>query len=168
MRIMIASTTYAPALNGQAVFTVNLAEGLAKLGHKVLVVLDSDQGRAYQKCINEVQIEELRSVSLGFLHEDVYFSPFPGKEVRELFDIFEPEVVHIQDHYPLSRIVLKIARQRGIRVLGSNHFMPENLAPYVPLVPRFNPYSTGYSGNGCWRSSSMWRLSRLNPMLQQT
>jgi 1,2-diacylglycerol 3-alpha-glucosyltransferase len=139
MRIMIASSTYAPALNGQAVFTVNLAQGLAKLGHKVMVVLFSDQGKAYQKCINEVQIEEVKSISLGFLHADVYFSPFPGREVRRLFDTFEPEIIHIQDHYPLCRVVQKIARQRRIRVLGSNHFMPENLAPYVPLVPKIKP-----------------------------
>ena len=38
MRILISSSSYAAA-NGQAVFTVNLAEGLAKRGHEVVVLV---------------------------------------------------------------------------------------------------------------------------------
>ncbi len=139
MRIMIASSTYVPAMNGQAVFTTNLAEGLVKLGHKVLVVLDSHHVQASQTLKNGVQIEEIKSISLNFLHAGVYFSPFPGSEVKRLFDMFRPDVVHIQDHYPTCRAVLNEARKRKIKIVGSNHFIPENLAPYIPLLPRIKP-----------------------------
>jgi glycosyltransferase involved in cell wall biosynthesis len=139
MRIMIASSTYAPAMNGQAVFTTNLAEGLVKLGHKVMVVLDSHHVHASQTFVNGVQVEELNSISLNNLHAGVYFSPFPGLEVRRLFESFQPEIVHIQDHYPTCRAVAKQARKRRIKIVGSNHFIPENLAPYIPLLPRIKP-----------------------------
>jgi len=139
MRIMIASSTYVPAMNGQAVFTTNLAEGLVKLGHKVVVVLDSHHIQASQTFVNGVQVEELISISLNSLHAGVYFSPFPGLEVRRLFESFQPEIVHIQDHYPTCRAVVLEARKRHIKIVGSNHFIPENLAPYIPLLPRIKP-----------------------------
>jgi 1,2-diacylglycerol 3-alpha-glucosyltransferase len=139
MRIMIASSTYVPAMNGQAVFTTNLAEGLVKLGHNVVVILDSHHLHASQTFVNGVQIEELKSVNLNFLHAGVYFSPFPGLEVRRLFKSFQPEIVHIQDHYPTCRAVVLGARKRHIKIVGSNHFIPENLAPYIPLLPRIKP-----------------------------
>ena len=139
MRIMIASSTYVPAMTGQAVFTTNLAEGLVKLGHNVVVILDSHHLHASQTFVNGVQIVELKSVSLNFLHAGVYFSPFPGLEVRRLFESFQPEIVHIQDHYPTCRAVVLEARKRHIKIVGSNHFIPENLAPYIPLLPRIKP-----------------------------
>jgi len=139
MRIMIASSTYVPAMNGQAVFTTNLAEGLVKLGHKVVVVLDSHHIQASQTFVNGVQVEELISVSLNSLHAGVYFSPFPGLKVRRLFESFQPEIVHIQDHYPTCRAVVLEASKRHIKIVGSNHFIPENLAPYIPLLPRIKP-----------------------------
>ena len=139
MRILIASSTYVPAMNGQAVFTTNLAEGLVKLGHDVLVILDSHHVQASQTFVNGVRVEELKSVSLNFLHAGVYFSPFPDKEVRRLFESFQPEIVHIQDHYPTCRAVVREGRKRHIKIVGSNHFIPENLAPYIPLLPRIKP-----------------------------
>jgi 1,2-diacylglycerol 3-alpha-glucosyltransferase len=139
MRILIAGTTYYPALNGQSIFTVNLAEGLAKHGHQVLMVFPSDKGRAYRRDRKGVQMAAVRSLGLGLWHADAFFSPFPGHAVRKLFDEFEPEIVHIQDHYPLSRVVLREARRRGIKVAATNHFMPENLAPYVPGLSRIKP-----------------------------
>ena len=132
MRILIASSTYAPAMNGQAVFTTNLAEGLVKLGHQVMVVLDSNHAQAASNSINGVLVKELSSINIDFLHKGVYFSPFPGREIQRHFNEFQPEIVHIQDHYPSCQMVVKAARKRGIKIVGSNHFIPENLTPYIP------------------------------------
>lgn len=139
MRILIAGTTYYPALNGQAIFTVNLAEGLAKCGHQVAVAVPSDQIRASRKERKGVQIEGVESVSLKIWHQDAYFSPFPGKAVRHIFDAFQPEIVHIQDHYPLSRVVVQTAHRYGIKSVGTNHFMPENLAAYSGWLANVKP-----------------------------
>jgi 1,2-diacylglycerol 3-alpha-glucosyltransferase len=139
MRILIAGSSYAPAVNGQAVFTTNLAEGLAQCGHKVLVVLPSDQGHSYRQERNGVQIETVESISLNFLHPDAYFSPLPDRAVKRIFKRFQPQVVHIQDHYTLCRSVVIAAQHRHIKSVGSNHFMPENLAPYVPGASLIEP-----------------------------
>ena len=139
MRILIAGSTYPPAMNGQAVFTANLAEGLVKRGHKVLVVFDSHHVGASQKVMNGVQVVELRSVSLNALHAGVYFSPFPHLETKRLFNTFQPEIVHIQDHYPICRVATHNARKRRIKIVGTNHFIPENLAPYIPGISKIKP-----------------------------
>jgi 1,2-diacylglycerol 3-alpha-glucosyltransferase len=139
MRILVTSVAHFPAQNGQAIFTQNLAEGLAGRGHNVMVVFPSEKEHAYSMGRRGVQIEAIKSISLNWLHADSGFSLFSVKTVQKIFDAFRPEIVHIQDHYPLSRDVLKVARQRHIKVVGTNHFMPENLAAYVPLIPKIKP-----------------------------
>jgi 1,2-diacylglycerol 3-alpha-glucosyltransferase len=132
MRILVAGTSQYLAFHGQATFTVNLAEGLAQRGHEVLAVVNSENGRAYRMQRHGVQVEALRSVSLGFLHPDTYYPLLPARSVRRIFADFKPQIVHIQDHYLLSQVVARTARRFGVKVMGTNHFMPENLAPYIP------------------------------------
>jgi glycosyltransferase involved in cell wall biosynthesis len=139
MRILIASQAYYPSINGQAVFTINLAEGLARPGHQVLVVTSSEQGRAYRARCNGVRIFALGSIALNTLHPDLFFSPLPGPAVRRAFEAFHPDIVHIQDHYPISHAVAKTARKYDLKVGGTNHFMPKNVAPYFPLLSDFKP-----------------------------
>jgi 1,2-diacylglycerol 3-alpha-glucosyltransferase len=139
MRILVAGTAHYPALNGQAVFTENLAEGLAMRGHNVLSVFPSEKGHAYHVKLKNVEVEALRSVNLNLLHGDSYFSLFSVSAIKRIFDRFQPEIVHVQDHYPVSRDVVHVARMYGIRIIGTNHFMPENLAPYVPVLSKIKP-----------------------------
>ena len=136
MRIFISGTTYLPAMNGQAIFTANLAKGLAQRGHDVLVAYPSEKGTAYSSRENGIRLEGVSSVSLRRWHEDAHFTPFPSKQVHQLIKTFQPEIIHIQDHYLLSRSAVLAARQYNIKSIGTNHFMPENLAPYVPWFAR--------------------------------
>lgn len=139
MRILITGTTYAPALNGQSIFTTHLAEGLAGRGHEVWVVSPSNRGEAYLEERNGVQVHWAHATTLNFFHEQAYASLFPDGDARRIMDEFSPEIVHIHDHYPLSHALLNAARRRNIPVMGTNHFVPENLAPYVPLLPKVWP-----------------------------
>ncbi len=139
MRILITSSTYAPAMNGQAVFTTNLAEGLVKRGHQVLVVQDSHHRSASNTHINGVEIHDIPSVSLSLFHAGVYFSPFPRLYVKRLINTFRPDILHIQDHYPICGVAVHYAHSRRIKIVGSNHFVPENLAPYFPGISRVKP-----------------------------
>lgn len=138
MRILIAGTNYR-GLNGQAIFTVNLAEGLAKQGHQVTAAFPSEQGQPYSQELNGVQMEGMHSLQLTFIHPDSYLPIITAKAVRQIFDRAQPEIVHIQDHYPLCRAVMREAKRRRIKMIGTNHFMPENLAPYVPVLSKIKP-----------------------------
>lgn len=137
MKILIAGITYPPAFNGQSIFTGNLAEGLVKDGHTVWMAMPSDKGRPFQEERNGVHVFGVRSTDFSTLHNQAYVPFFPEREVQQIFKMFTPDVVHIHDHYPLSVSILRQAHSRGIPVVGTNHFVPENLAPYVPLLPKF-------------------------------
>ena len=72
MRIAIAGQTYKPALNGQGVFTIHLAEGLAHLGHQVMVLMPSDRGRTYHTCQNGVLIQAITAIPLYPFYPQVH------------------------------------------------------------------------------------------------
>lgn len=129
MRIVIAGTTYYPAINGQAIFMVNLAEGLAARGHEVMVLFP--EARSTSRMMNGARLEAVGSLSLGFLHNESY-APIAMKKVGRALADFKPDIVHIHDHYPLSVVAVREARRRGIPVIGTNHFTPSNLEPYIP------------------------------------
>ena len=133
MRVLMAGQTYRPATNGAAVFTVHLAEGLARAGHSVLVLMPSDRGYAYSATFDGVHVRAVSALSLAPFYPDIYVTFLPGHDVGRALDEFQPDVVHIQDHYPLSRAVLKRARQRRLPVVGTNNFLPGNMLPQMPL-----------------------------------
>ena len=62
MKTLLAGQTYYRRDNGQAVFTINLAEGLARVGHKVMVLAPSETGQAYRLQKNGVLTHSNRCV----------------------------------------------------------------------------------------------------------
>ncbi|HZO87920.1 MAG TPA: glycosyltransferase [Chthonomonadaceae bacterium] len=136
MRIVIATQNYFQPNNGQAVFVAHLAEGLASDGHQVLVMTPSDRRRAYTTTQGRVRVEAITALSLAPWYPDVYVTFRPQKEVARLLESFAPDIVHIQDHFPLCRSVVRAARQRRLPLIGTNHFLPENIIPFVPVLSR--------------------------------
>jgi 1,2-diacylglycerol 3-alpha-glucosyltransferase len=132
MRILITGCTYFPSRNGQAIFTINLAEGLAAKGNEVLVVIPKIKGLPPLTERNRVKIIQTSSFDMNFIHAQSAMSFFPLHEVRKVLDEFKPEIIHIHDHYPLSRCFVFEAKKRHIKVVGTNHFVPDNLSPYIP------------------------------------
>jgi 1,2-diacylglycerol 3-alpha-glucosyltransferase len=139
MRILIAATPQYIAFHGQAIFTLNLAEGLAKNGHEVLALVGSENGPAYRSERNGVKIEAVSSLNLKAFHPDACLPLFSSRAVRQVIEHFRPDIIHIQDHYFLCRNAAIAARKMGIKCVGTNHFMPENLAPYVPILSKIKP-----------------------------
>ena len=156
MRILIAGQTYYPAFNGQAIFTINLAEGLARRGHEVLAVVPVLPNTDPIEERNGVQIQQLDSLPLNLLHPDAAYTLFPEHMVNRLIKDFQPDIIHIHDHYSISQAAVKIARHQHIRVIGTNHFMPENLVPYLPLPQVIQP--------GMNKLLWMWMLDLYNQL----
>ena len=139
MRILIAGNTYYPGTNGQASFTIHLAEGLKSIGHDVVAVVPNDRLESCSLEVNGVHVEKLPSIHLGWIHPAFDFTTTLGPLVNPIFDRFKPDIVHIQDHYPICWSTVSAARRRHIPMVGTNHFLPENLLPkltYLPLPRR--------------------------------
>ncbi|HTX78652.1 MAG TPA: glycosyltransferase [Longilinea sp.] len=140
MRILIVETPQYIAFHGQAIFTINLAEGLARNGHTVLALAGSERGKGYESERNGVCIHALNSIDLSLFHPDSCLPLLSARAIRRVFETFQPDIVHIQDHYFVSRNAAIIAHRLGVKCVGTNHFMPENLAPYVPVLSRIKPF----------------------------
>lgn len=141
MRIIVVSQTYSPG-NGQASFTIQLAENMAKNGHQVMVIMPSENMHSYSMVKNYVCIEKIPAIHLSLLHPYIYVTPFPDPYIKKLFRAFQPDVVHIQDHYFLCSAVVNEARRQEIPVIGTNHFLPENILPFLKKLPRLQQLFT--------------------------
>jgi 1,2-diacylglycerol 3-alpha-glucosyltransferase len=139
LTILIAADTYPPHINGAAQFSYRLAKGMTGRGHNVNVLAcRADNGASFTEFRSEATVHRLRSHGV-FTHE--YFRiclPWEiKKEISLLFDRVKPDVVHIQSHYMIGEHVLYEAVKRGIRIVATNHFMPENLNPFLPFPQWF-------------------------------
>ena len=135
MRVLIATDTYYPDVNGAAYFTYRLATILAKRGHDVLVICPSRSFKNTVSNDNGVTVFGIRSISIGFtVAHDFRISPlFISWIVRGPMGEFSPDIVHIQNHFLIGRRVVGVAKKLGVPVVGTNHFMPENLTHFLHL-----------------------------------
>nr|WP_218847367.1 glycosyltransferase [Psychromicrobium silvestre] len=139
MVVLIAADTYPPDVNGAAQFCYRLAKGMGARGHEMHVLAArNDTGPSFTELRPEAQVHRLRSHSI-FTHP-TYRLCYPWEIKREialLFDRVKPDVVHIQCHYMIGKATIEEAVRRGIRVIATNHFMPENLNPFLPFPDWF-------------------------------
>jgi 1,2-diacylglycerol 3-alpha-glucosyltransferase len=130
MKILLAGQAFYQHNNGQAVFTINLAEGLAEAGHSVMVLAPSETGHAYRREQEGVMLQTVPALPLKY---NANVTGFSERLVAQTGAAFAPDVVHIQDHYFLSRSVLRMVRRQAIKHIGTNHFLPANLTDNLRL-----------------------------------
>ncbi|MGB8657227.1 MAG: glycosyltransferase [Candidatus Zixiibacteriota bacterium] len=137
MKIIIATDNYYPHINGASLFAQRLAFHLKKQGHSVLVIAPSLTTHSEFSTTNGIRIFGIRSVPIlmyrGFR---VSLPFFMKKRMEEIIQEFDPDIIHFQGHFYISKAVLSIAQKLKIPTLGTNHFMPENAIHYLHL-PKF-------------------------------
>lgn len=138
LRVLIAADTFPPDVNGAATFAEQLAVGLAERGHEVHVVAPASS-RHHGTFDEEHQgvtlvVHRLKSYKWP-LHAWLRFVwPWSVKKwTGPILDAVKPDVLHIQSHVVIGRGIVPEANARGIRVVATNHFMPENLLEYTPF-----------------------------------
>ncbi|THJ67774.1 glycosyltransferase family 4 protein [Arthrobacter echini] len=135
LTILIAAETYPPNLNGAAQFGYRLAKGMTSRGHRVHVLAPgASDGGSFTEEGGDWTVHRLRSH--GVPTHDYWRLCYPWEIKRDidlLLDEVAPDVVHIQCHYMVGKQTLEAAVRRGIRVVATNHFMPENLNPFLPF-----------------------------------
>ncbi len=134
MKIMLAGQAYFREDNGQAVFTVRIARGLAAAGHQVLALAPNDEGKPGPVKDKAVQVWKIATLALP---HNVNISLFPGREIKKALLCFSPDIIHLQDHYFICRALFRAATARAIPVVGSNHFLPDNLTANLPVPAIF-------------------------------
>lgn len=141
LRILIGADTFVPDVNGAANFTSRLAAGLVGRGHEVLIEAPAF-GPKHGRFIEEhdgAKIAVYRVYSWRWFPHDWLRFILPWRSqahAARILDEVKPDVVHIQSHIVIGRGLARQASMRGIRVIATNHFMPENLLQHT-LLPKF-------------------------------
>ncbi|WP_216851415.1 glycosyltransferase [Herbiconiux sp. VKM Ac-2851] len=141
LRILIGADTFSPDVNGSARFSEHLASGLASRGHDVHVVAPS-AGRkhgTWKEVYDGQVITAHRLYSWRWYPHDWLRFAMPWR-IRQnsarIIDEVQPDVVHFQSHIIIGRGLSTEAEKRGIRIVGTNHFMPENMLAFTG-IPKF-------------------------------
>ena len=130
MNILLAGQAYFREDNGQAVFTVRLARGLKRQGHSVTVLTPLEHGSLPEEQVDGIRV--LRVPTLQLPH-NANITLNAGAKVRKQLAQATIDIVHLQDHYFISRAVWRIAHERRWPVVGTNHFLPQNLSANMPV-----------------------------------
>lgn len=139
MRILIACDTFSPDVNGAARFAERLAAGLVVRGHDVHIVAPASSRRGSGTFVETIEGQQMtvhRWPSWRWLFHDWLRFVLPWTALprsRKLLDGLQPEVVHFQSHIVIGRGIVIEGAKRGIRLIGTNHVMPENVLDHTAL-----------------------------------
>ncbi|MET1044741.1 MAG: glycosyltransferase, partial [Microbacteriaceae bacterium] len=140
MRILIGADTFAPDVNGAAKFAERLAAGLVQRGHEVHVMAPA----AGRKHGTWTEVHEGEPI---IMHRLLSWRWYPHPWLRfalpwrirqnsaRVLDEVRPDVVHFQSHFVVGRGLAIEANSRGIRVVATNHTMPDNMMQFT-LIPK--------------------------------
>ena len=158
MKVVISTDIYYPMINGVAVFSRNLAAGLSKRGHDVLVLAPSTDGdfkiekdpeynfqvarlssmriHVYPDQINKVpEAKKVLGVKLPkmFYENGLNVSLNPSSEIRKVLDEFQPDIIHDQTPGPVALAVFRYAKKHDIPLVSTDHAYPDNLTQQLKL-----------------------------------
>lgn len=134
MRILVASDTYYPDVNGASYFTQRLAAGLAKRGHQTFVMAPARILKDNISTRDSVIIYGIGSIGIP-IYPNFRVSPLflIRKAIEKHIKGIQPDIIHIQNHFVIGREVALAAQKFNIPIIGTNHFMPDNLVHYLHL-----------------------------------
>lgn len=136
MKVLITTDTYYPHVNGCSYFAQRLAFYLKRSGHDVLIIAPSKNLRGGFYTYDGIRVFALPSIPFPYNNFSLGIPFFIADKIRAVIRAYQPDIVHAQGHFPISKAVLKIIKELGITAVGTNHFMPENLTHYLHLPKR--------------------------------
>lgn len=143
LRILIGADTFWPEINGSASFSARLAAGLVERGHEVHIAAPSYSNTKLGPRVEEHEGQKMTVHRIyswrWYPHPWLRFSlPWRIKQnSAKILDLVKPDVIHFQSHIVIGRGMTLEGMKRGIRLIGTNHVMPENLLEYTAIIPPF-------------------------------
>ncbi|MGR0320370.1 glycosyltransferase [Agromyces sp. ZXT2-3] len=157
LRILIGADTFAPDVNGAARFAERLAAGLVERGHDVHVVAPAaSRKHGTWKEVHEGQeVTAHRLLSWRWYPHDWLRFALPWRikqNSARILDEVKPDVVHFQSHIVVGRGLSIEAAKRGIRIVGTNHFMPENMLEFTLIPKAWQDWAVGLAWKAARRT----------------
>ena len=154
MKIAITTDIYYPMTNGVAVFAHNLANGLARRGHEVLVICPSfkRKGKHYREKDPETGVvtihlksrrlpiypDQIKPVpeKKQFLGHDmprltykygIWYPLNPYPELKHALNRFKPDVIHLQTAEMIALATRRYVKTYGTPIVSTGHAYPDNI-----------------------------------------
>ncbi|MBR2588931.1 glycosyltransferase [Candidatus Saccharibacteria bacterium] len=152
MKIVIASDIYYPMTNGVAVFAHNLANGLAKRGHEVMVIAPSFNGKYHVDVDKKTKVKTIHLTSARFpfypdqindvpekkelfgkkiprfaYKHGIWWSINPYFEIKKVLDEFQPDVVHLQTAESIALAIMHYVHKNNVPIVSTGHAYPDNV-----------------------------------------
>ena len=157
MKIAITADLYYPMSNGVAVFAHNLAKGLAKQGHEVIVICPSFTGKRHRTKQDGVTTAYLRSIRFPFYPDQIndipkgkeflgvalpriayrhglWITVDPYPELKKILNKFRPDVIHNQTAEMIAIAARRYAKKYDVPMVSTGHAYPDNLTSQVKLL----------------------------------
>lgn len=157
LRILIGADTFAPDVNGAARFAERLAAGLVERGHEVHVMAPAASRKhgTWKEVHEGAELTAHRLYSWRWYPHDWLRFALPWR-IRQnsarVIDQVKPDVVHFQSHIIVGRGLSVEAEKRGIRIVGTNHFMPENMLEFTLLPKAWQDWAVGLAWKAARRT----------------
>ncbi|NDK31280.1 glycosyltransferase [Nesterenkonia haasae] len=139
LTVLIAADTYPPDVNGASIFGYRLAIHMTARGHRVhIAAARPGPGPDVVEHHDEATIHRFRSFKAPTHEYHRLCLPWLVEPaMRRLVAEIEPDVVHVQCHYMIGKAAILAAEAARVRTVATNHFMPENLDPFLPFPKWF-------------------------------
>lgn len=156
MKIAITSDLYYPMTNGVAVFAHNLAKGLAKQGHEVMVICPSFTGKKHRTKRDGVVTMSMSSIRFPFYPDQINKVPSnkeflgmqmprlayrygiwitvdPYPALKKVLNKFQPDVIHNQTAEMIAIAAQRYAKKYNVPMVSTGHAYPDNITSQMKL-----------------------------------
>ena len=137
MKIVYATDTFWPRVNGVTVSIDTFQRELSAQGHEISILAPAYPGdeKADGDRRNK-SIFRFPSFSLFFDKEDRLIYKRHRKDIEALLDRLQPDIIHVQTEFSLGILCLKYANKRNIpSVMTCHTFFERYIKYYLPYVP---------------------------------
>lgn len=156
MKIAITSDLYYPMTDGVAVFAHNLAKGLARRGHEVIVLCPSFTGKKHRTKRDGVTTVYLKSIRVPFYPDQINdvpdqkkilgmtlprlvyrygiwaaMNPYP--EMKKVLQRFRPDVIHNQTAETIAIATRRYAKRYLVPMVSTGHAYPDNVTGQLKI-----------------------------------
>ncbi len=132
MKILFVSDTYYPQINGVYYFVCRVGPMLQNKGHEIAVIVPSENMTATFKKLDDLDVYGMPSLPVLY-YPNIRFpiAAMLKSRLRKIIEQFKPDIIHLQDHFLISKAVVELNKELKIPIIGTNHFMPENITILV-------------------------------------
>lgn len=135
MKILVATDVPITFMCGSTCFVERLGILLQKRGHQFAVVCPSQtvHAESYTRA-DGIIIYGIPSFPI-LVRKNLRLSPLVGIQsaIQKVILEFKPDVIHAQTHFAIPRAAAVIAKKFNIPIMGTNHFVPENVLHHLPF-----------------------------------